>query len=110
MTAFSDITFEIAEVNIVLILFLNFSGKVVKIEEDPLFSEQKRFRKSKRGAIFLCGKCDYVATKSFHLKTHIKSKHEGVRFPCDQCDYVATGVQSLKLHIENKHEGVRLSL
>jgi len=59
---------------ILLILFLNFSGEIVKIEEDPLFSEQKILKKrkltDKRDKSYACGKCDYVATQLCHLKTH----------------------------------------
>ena len=46
--------------------------------------------REKRNKKFPCGKCDYVATKSSHLKMHFLNKHEGVRYPCDQCDYAAT--------------------
>jgi len=58
---------------------------VVKIEKDPLFFEQKRLKKcklrTKRDKSFPpCGKCDYMATKSSHLKKHIQRKHEGVRY------------------------------
>ena len=72
------------------ICFLNFSGKIVKIDVDPLFSEQKRLKKSKlrdkRDKSYPCGICDYVATKSSHLKTHIRNKH-GVD---NQASYVIT--------------------
>ena len=90
---------------------MNFSGEVVKIEVDPLFSEQKRLKKSKLRdktvKSYPCGKCDYVATKSIYLKTHIRSKHEGVRYPCDQCEFAATTAGSLKKHNEFKHKGVK---
>ena len=91
-----------------------FSGEVFKIEQDPLFIEQKRLKKSKlrdkRKKSFPCGKCDYVATKFSNLKTHILSKHEGTRYSCNQCKYTATDSSSLKKHIKNKHEGVRYPL
>ncbi|XP_023348549.1 uncharacterized protein LOC111717278 [Eurytemora carolleeae] len=49
-------------------------GEIVKIEEDPLFSEQKILKKrkltDKRDKSYACGKCDYVATQLCHLKTH----------------------------------------
>ena len=80
---------------------MNFSGEIVKIEEDPLFSEQKRLKKrkltDKRVKSYPCGKCDYVANKSSHLKRHIKSKHEGVRYPCSHCEYAATEPSSLTI-------------
>ena len=89
---------------------MNFSGENVKIELDPLFSEQKRLKKSKlrekRDKSYPCGECDYVATKSSHLKTHIESKHERVKYPCSHCEYAATQPGHLRKHIENKHEGV----
>ena len=73
---------------------MNFSGEIVKIEEDPLVSEQKRLKKRKladiRDISYPCRKCDYVATQSGHLKTHIRSKHEGVKYPCSHCEYAAT--------------------
>ena len=90
---------------------MNFSGKIVKIEEDPLSSEQKRLKKRKltdrRDKSYPCGKCDYVANQLCHLKTHIKSKHEGVRYPCFHCEFTATEPSSLTRHIKSKHEGVR---
>ncbi len=58
--------FVILKVNILFILFFYFSGEVVKIEVDPLFSEQKKIKRSKlrqKGdKNYFCGKCDYVAT------------------------------------------------
>ena len=90
---------------------MNFSDKVVKIEEDPLFSEQKRLKKSKlrekRDKSYPCGKCNYVATHPINLKTHIRSKHLGMKYFCNQCKYAATEPSSLKKHIKNKHEGLR---
>ena len=69
---------------------MNFSGEVVKIEVDPLFSEQKRLKKSKlrdkRDKSYPCGKCDYAATQTSNLKTHIRSQHEGVRYSCTYCN------------------------
>ena len=44
---------------------------------------------------YQCQQCDYEASNSGHLRTHVESKHEGVRYPCDQCDYKATTEQSL---------------
>ena len=85
---------------------MNFSGEFVKIKGDPLFSEQKRLKKSNLIDKVEKRKCDYVATKSSHLKTHIRSKHEGVRYPCSHCEFAATQEGVLKRHIENKHKGV----
>ena len=88
-----------------------FSGEIVKIKDDPLFSDQKRLKMSrprdKRDMNYPCGKCYYVATKSSNFKTHIKNKHEGVRYPCDQCEFAATFSSSLRKHTKTKHEGVR---
>ena len=56
---------------------------------------------------YQCQQCDYEATQSIHLSTHIKYKHEGIRYPCDQCDYKATQEGHLRRHKEIKHEGVR---
>ena len=97
--------------NNALFKFFIFSAEVVNNEVDPLFSEQKRLKKSKlrdkREKSFPCGKCDYVTTHSSNLKTHIHSKHEGVKYSCNRCKYAATEPSSLKKHIKNKHEGVR---
>ena len=91
--------------DILLILFLYFSGENDKIEEDLIFSEQKKLKKSKlrqkRDKSYSCGKCGYVATKSSNLNKHNRSKHEGVIYPCDKCEYAATEPRSLKKHIEN---------
>ena len=88
---------------------MNFSGEVVKIEVDPLFFKQKSKLREKRDKSYSCGKCDYVATQSGNLKTHIRSKHEGVRYLCSHCEYATTQAGHLKRHIENRHEGVRYS-
>ena len=89
---------------------MNFSGVNIKIVVDPLFSEQKRPKRSKlkdkRDKSYPCGKCEYAATNSSNLKTHIRSKHEGVRYPCSHCEFAATQEGVLKRHIENKHKGV----
>ena len=58
--------------DILLILFFNFSGEVVKIEVDPLLSKHKRLKKKKlrekRDISYHCGECDYVATRAIDLK------------------------------------------
>ena len=58
------------------------------------------------GRKYPCDKCEYIATKSSHLKQHKESKHEGVRYPCDECTYIGNHVIGLKRHKENKHWGV----
>ena len=39
------------EINILLILFLNFSDKVVKIAEDPLFSQHRDLKAERKKEI-----------------------------------------------------------
>ena len=58
---------------------------------------------------YQCQECDYMASKSWNLRTHVEAKHEGVRYPCDQCEYKATTEATLKIHKKYKHEGVRYS-
>ena len=62
--------------------------------------EPKRTKRSKVG--FPCYKCEYVATRAYHLRIHVENKHEGVRYPCSQCMYIRTTAGSLKVHVENK--------
>ena len=50
-----------------------------------------------------CRQCSYQATRTSHLKQHIKSIHEGERYPCDQCSYKATIKSSLRRHQLKKH-------
>ena len=55
---------------------------------------------------YQCQECDYMASKSWNLRTHVEAKHEGVRYPCDQCEYKATTAGSLKTHSDSIHAGV----
>ena len=48
--------------------------------------------------------CQYQATTSGNLRTHVQSKHEGVKYACMHCDYQATTTGSLKRHIDSKHK------
>ena len=50
-----------------------------------------------------CQHCDYQATQSSSLQTHMKSMHEGIKYPCHQCDYQATQSSHLQRHIESRH-------
>jgi len=75
---------------------------------DEVFEpEPKKSKKKNSKGEFHCSDCEYVATRAYHLKTHVESKHEGVRYPCLQCEYAATTAGQLKIHVESKHEGVR---
>ena len=61
---------------------------------------------------YKCRQCDYEASRSSHLRTHVEAIHEGVRYPCNKCDFKATTKSILKTHKhkESKHEGVCYSL
>jgi len=51
--------------------------------------QPKKSKKKNSKGEFPCFDCEYVATRAYHLKTHVESKHEGVRYPCLQCEYAA---------------------
>ena len=60
------------------------------------------------GILYPCDQCNYVATRTDHLKSHKEAKHEGIRrFACDQCNFTSTTASNLKTHRESKHDGVR---
>ena len=62
-----------------------------------------RHKQTHEGVRYPCNQCDYKATLSSNLITHIKSQHEGVRYPCQHCDYKATTSSHLNTHIRQKH-------
>ncbi|XP_023346866.1 uncharacterized protein LOC111715731 isoform X2 [Eurytemora carolleeae] len=67
---------------------------------DEVFEpEPKKSKKKNSKGEFHCFDCEYVATRAYHLKTHVESKHEGVRYPCWQCEFAATTAGSLKIHV-----------
>ena len=83
----------------------SFSGVHVDQKFDPLQSEPKKFKRGNDG--YSCNDCEYVASRSDHLKRHVENKHIRIRYACDECDYVAKRADNLKVHVESKHEGVR---
>ena len=80
-------------------------GENFSILKEPQIAEPQP-KKRKRNDIsrnnegkYQCQQCDYEATKSSHLKTHVESIHEGVRYPCNQCSYKATETGNLQKHV-----------
>ena len=53
--------------------------------------------------IFKCNKCDYKAKNKPTLKTHMDSVHEQRKFECNKCDYKAKDKPNLEKHIESQH-------
>jgi len=48
--------------------------------------------------VHCCDYCDYRATRRWHLKVHVESKHENVRYTCKVCNYHATTKGNLRRH------------
>ena len=48
---------------------------------------------------YVCAKCDYMATKTSHLKRHIQVKQEDIKINCNLCDYKAKCKAYLKRHM-----------
>ena len=72
-----------------------------KCTDEEVLEDLRHRRKKKLTKQYPCDQCDYVATRSDHIKRHKENKHEGVQYPCDQCDYTATQSGNLKKHIES---------
>ena len=50
-----------------------------------------------------CSECDKTFSHDHNLKRHQNSVHKGIKYPCNQCDYKATQTTHLKTHIKSKH-------
>ena len=46
-----------------------------------------------------CYECEYVATRTDHLKKHVENQHNKVRYSCSDCEFVATRADNLKIHV-----------
>ena len=49
----------------------------------------KTMKQSHTFTRYACAKCDYMATKTSHLKRHIQVKHEDIYIACNICEYKA---------------------
>ena len=85
------------------------------ISNELQLGEPKTNKKRKRSDIsrnvegkYQCQECDYKASQSINLRTHVEAIHEGVRYSCDQCGYKATTAGNLKTHIDSIHRGITL--
>ena len=55
-----------------------------------------------------CNMCDFVVTREYSLKVHIKSKHEKIqKYNCSKCEYQTGRKECLVNHIRTKHDGVK---
>merc|ERR1719342_398218 len=64
-------------------------------------SSSSKLTDHKKPIRYPCQLCDYKATQTCHLQTHIKSKHYGIKYSCQQCDYQSTILNDLQNHIKN---------
>ena len=57
--------------------------------------------------LYPCPHCEHKATRTYSIKTHIKSVHGPFKrsFPCSQCDYKTKESVKLETHIKSVHEG-----
>ena len=82
------------------------------IDDEFGFFQPQTKRNNRHKVEYPCNECDYVATQTGHLKTHIEIKHKGIRYPCSKCDYAAKTAINLNIHVKNihkiKHERVRI--
>ena len=56
------------------------------------------------GTQIVCAKCDKQFSTKRGLHYHDQSVHKGIRYPCDKCDYKATKTSHLKRHVKDIHE------
>lgn len=62
-----------------------------------------------QGAKLFCDQCNYQASDTSTLRSHVKSLHEGIRFKCNKCDFSARWERSVKRHRQTEHGGTRNS-
>ena len=77
------------------------------INDEFGFFQPQTKRNNRHKVEYPCNECDYVATQTGHLKTHIEIKHKGIRYPCSKCDYAAKTAINLNRHVKNIHKRVR---
>ena len=85
----------------------NATEETQKMKVDCYQTKPKYIVSSNDENKYDCLQCDYKATTTSHLKTHVQAKHEGMKFPCSYCNFKATQASNLKTHIKSKHLGIK---
>jgi len=65
-------------------------------------SQSDSSKRTKKGAVFSCFRCNYRSCAKNRLRDHVRTQHTGDQ--CDICDFVPLTLHELKQHRKTEHD------